>query len=134
MSSRLEGIPVYQQQPASLEAADFNRVQLALKRLGSSIHIPLAGLRSLELILDKEAWIVVDAALNHVPVLAWTDFKVDDRKDLHRPVPCVLKMYHAHAQVILDQVMARMQTALQERMDKLKENDVGEKVINLSRD
>lgn len=134
MSSRLDGIPVYQQQPATLAAADFNRVQLAFKRLGKTVHITLTGLRSLQLILENDAWVVADGALNNVPVLAWTDFQIDDRVDLHLPVRCVLKMYHAHGQVILDQVMARMETELQERLDKLKANDAGARVVKLSRD
>lgn len=133
MNSRLDNLPVYQQRPVTVSAIDFNRAKIALKRLGEPVHIPLAGLRSLELVLDHEAWIVVDGALNEFPVLAWTDFQSSDRDALHEPVPCVLKLYHAHAMVILDKVVARMESVLMERIDKLNKDVSGERVVPLQR-
>lgn len=131
MSSRLDDVPVYQQRPVKLAAADFNRVQIALKRLGEPLRIPLVGLRTLELVLEKDAWIVIDNGLNEVPVLAWTDFQVAARSSLHEGIPAVLKIYHAHAMVILNKVTAQMQSALQERIEKLAGDDSGEKVVPL---
>lgn len=133
MSSRLDDIPVYQQSPVTVTAADYNRVQIALKRLDAPVRIPLIGLRTLELLLERDAWIVIDRALNEIPVLAWTDFQVADRDSLHEPVPCVLKMYHAHAMTILDKVISCMEGVLQQRIDKLYEKDLGDKVVPMSK-
>lgn len=133
MSSRLDDVPVYQQMPTTVQAADFNRVQIALKRFGEPVHIPLTGMRSLQLILERETWIVVDGALNEVPVLAWGDFQVEGRANLHEPIPCVLKVYHAHAMVILDKVISCMEGVLQQRIDKLHEKDKGNKVVPMSK-
>lgn len=134
MSSRLDDIPVYQQRPISVAAADFNRVQIALKRLGEPVHIPLSGMRSLQLILEREAWIVIDASLNEIPVLAWTDFQAGGRANLHEPIPCVLKIYHAHAMMIIDKVIACMEGELQQRIDKLHEKDQGSKIVPISKE
>ncbi|MDT8382866.1 MAG: hypothetical protein RRB22_00465 [Gammaproteobacteria bacterium] len=104
MNWRLDDIPVYELTETTVSAADFNRVQLAFHRIEQTLHIPLTGLRSLELILEREAWIVVDHDANDLPILAWTDFQSGHRSSLHQPVPCTLKTYHMHARVILEQV------------------------------
>ena len=70
MSSRLDNIPVYEQSETAVPAADYNRVQIAFKRLGEPIEIPLTGLRRLELILDRDAWVVVDHDTNDIPIFA----------------------------------------------------------------
>lgn len=116
MVSRLDDIPVYEQTQIRLAAADYNQVQLALKRMGGALRIPLAGLRSLELVVDREAWIVIDRDLNEIPVLAWTDFQVQGRNTLHEPIACVLKSYHAHGGEIVDKVMALMRQELAQRL------------------
>lgn len=116
MSSRLDNIPVYEQSETAVRAADYNRVQIAFKRLGAPVHIPLVGLRNLELILDHEAWVVVDGDLNDLPILAWTDFQNEGRATLHEPVPCLLKTYHIHAPVILERVTEFMEQELAKRI------------------
>jgi len=118
MSSRLDDIPVYELIETTVPGADYNLVSLALKRLGRTIHIPLAGLRKLELIIDPEGWIVIDNDLNEVPVLAWTDFQTTGRSALHEPVQCKLKTYHMHAQVILKQVTEFMEKELAARISE----------------
>lgn len=132
MGHRLDNIPVYQQRPYSVSAVDFNRAAIAIKRFGEPVRIPLTGLRSLELVLDHESWVVIDTALNDVPVLAWTDFSRTGRAALHEPVPCVLKAYHAHALVILSKVTARMESVLHERIEKYNTGSSGARVVPLS--
>jgi hypothetical protein len=131
MKSRLDDIPVYEQRPTTVPAAQYNQVQIALKRLERTLHIPLPGLRTLQMELDAEAWIVFDTALNDIPVLAWTDFQAERRAALHQPVSCSLKLYHAHALVILDQVIALMDSALRQRLETLNAHTAGDKIIPL---
>lgn len=116
MSGRLDDIPVYEFIETSVTAAIYNRVQIAFKRLGEPVGIPLTGLRRLELILDREAWIVVDHDMNDIPILAWTDFQVEGRTALHAAVPCNLKTYHMHAKVILARVTEFMEQELAARI------------------
>jgi hypothetical protein len=119
MNGRLDDIPVYELIEASIAAANYNLVQIAFKRLGEPIEIPLTGLRRLELILDRDAWVVVDHDMNDIPILAWTDFQVEGRSALHEPVPCQLKTYHMHAKVILERVTEFMEQELATRIAAL---------------
>lgn len=131
MASRLDDIPVYEQRPLAVAASDYNRVQIALKRLGAPLQLSLPGLRSLELVLEHDSWIVIDASLNEIPVIAWTDFQVEHRANLHEPVPCRLKIYHAHALLIIDRVTALKQQALAARLAIAATDEGADKVIVL---
>ena len=131
MASRLDDIPVYEQRPVTVAATEYNRVHIALNRLGEPLRIPLQDLRTLELILEHEAWIVVDTGLNDIPVMAWTGFQVDHRQTLHEPIPCLLKIYHAHALVISDKVTKLMQEVLTTRLAELKPSVEADRVVTL---
>jgi hypothetical protein len=134
MSWRLDDIPVYEQKATTVAAADYNRVAIALKRLGEPLIIALPGLRSLELILDHEAWIVVDRDHNEIPVLAWTDFLTEGRSSLHEPIACVLNTYHVHAPIILEQVREFMEKTLAKRLAKAQEAHGQKKVTSLKKE
>lgn len=133
MASRLDDIPVYEQTRTWLDAADYNQVQLALKRKGGMLRFSLAGLRSLELLVDREAWIVIDRDLNEIPVLAWTDFQVQGRSTLHEPVACVLKSYHAHSGEIVEKVVALLRQELAHCLAD-RQGDAGERVRPFKKD
>ncbi|NCF10315.1 MAG: hypothetical protein GWP66_06505 [Gammaproteobacteria bacterium] len=75
--TRHEEVPVFEHRPGGLDANRFNRVCLALKRAGGALRFELPTLRHLDLILQEDAWIVVDRDLNDVPLVAWTAFEVD---------------------------------------------------------
>jgi len=121
MSGRLDDIPIYELIESSVTAPNYNLVQIAFKRLGEPVEIPLTGLRRLELILDRDAWIVVDHDMNDIPILAWTDFQVEGRSALHESVPCRLKTYHMHAKVILERVTEFMEQELAARIAALQQ-------------
>jgi hypothetical protein len=95
-------------------AENFNRVRLALSRLENPLRVALPGLRTLDFMLEDEVWAVVDRDLNDIPVLAWTDF--EHRSALHLPVRCILRYYHAHADVILDKALLRLDEILAARL------------------
>lgn len=105
MGSRLDDLPRYSSRAYDMPAACFNQVRLALLRLNGPIRFALPGLRSLEMILEYDAWICVDSALNDFPVLAWVEFETSGRQALHAPVPCKLYTYHAHANMIESRVL-----------------------------
>lgn len=115
-----------------MRAEDYNLVHIALNRLGSPIRIELPRLRTLDLILEKDAWIVVDRSLNDIPVVAWIDFKVAHREALHEPVACERRTYHTHALLIVDKVIEAMHLILGERLGAISpiEHD---KVISIKR-
>lgn len=103
--TRHQEVPVYEHRATSVEANCFNRVALELKRGGQELRLPLPSLHNLDLILQPDAWIVVDRGLNDVPLFAWTDFRVDPEHRLHRPVPCRLRLFHAQAGLLLRRVL-----------------------------
>jgi hypothetical protein len=105
MGSRLDDLPRYSSRAYDMPAARFNQVRLALLRLHEPIRFGLPGLRSLEMILEHDAWVCVDAALNDFPVLAWVEFETAGRGALHAPVACKLYTYHAHASMIESRVL-----------------------------
>lgn len=134
MSRHLDDIPVYEQTETTVTAALFNRVQIALNRLGEPLEIPLTGLRSLELVLDREAWVVIDRSLNDMPVLAWTDFQCASRSALHEPIRCWSKTYHIHAPVILQRVTEFMEHELAMRIAERQQACEIENVVPLKKD
>ena len=133
MSGRLDDIPIYELIESSVGAANYNLVQIAFKRLGEPIGIPLTGLRHLELILDHKDWVVIDHDMNDIPILAWTDFQAGGRSALHEPVPCLLKTYHMHAKVILERVSEFMEQELAARLAALQKACEIENVTPLKR-
>jgi len=115
MKSRLEDIPIYKTEKKSVGSEHFNLVKIALKRLENPLRIELPRLRTLDLILDDETWIVVDRELNDVPVMAWLDFETKNRS-LHEPVACRLNHYHAHSEIIYDKVFEAMTILIGEQL------------------
>ena len=116
MYTRLDDIPIFELRDGKISALHFNHVQVALNRLGSSLRYPIPKLKHLDLILQKDAWIIVDRVLNDIPIAAWTDFKTEHREDLHQPIPCKLRIYHANANLILDRTLDAMELLLGEEL------------------
>jgi hypothetical protein len=116
MRSRLDDLPVFETRQVHIPAEEYNLVQIALNRLGNPLRIELPRLRTLDLLLEKDAWIVVDRSLNDIPVVAWIDFIVAHRENLHEPVACERRTYHTHALIIVDKVIEAMHQILGERL------------------
>lgn len=118
MYTRHTTLPVHSAYACQLTAPHYNHVQHALNHLGESIRLPVPGLRHLNLILQKPAWIIVDRYLNDYPVAVWTDFDIRHRDNLHEPISCQLKMYHTHARLALEPALEAMRSLLSERLGK----------------
>ena len=106
MYSRHNEIPVFETRHVTVEAALFNQVTLRLKRFPKGIRLAIPGLKTLEVILQPDAWIVVDKAFNDVPVAAWVDFETAHRDNLHLPIGCHIRLFHANAAIVLDKAQA----------------------------
>jgi len=116
--TRHNEVPVYEERDGRLNANFYNHVQVALKRLGKGLRLSIPGLRSLQLILQHDAWILVDSALNDLPVAAWSDFRRTDSSALHLPVLCRIRLYHAYAGMLLQRVLEQMDGELSEALQK----------------
>jgi len=117
MYSRLDDMPVYELKHSSISAYFYNHVQIALNKLGEEIRLNLPKLQHLNLILQKDAWIITDTQLNDMPIAAWTHFEVQHRNNLHKDIPCQLKLYHMHASLILDRTLEAMELLLGEELE-----------------
>lgn len=118
MYTRHNDVPVYERYEGEIEAPIYNQVRLAQTRLQPALRLNLRGLKHLDLILQPDAWVVVDRVLNDVPVLAWTDFKTKSRSALHLPVKCQIRLYHAHARAIQRPVLEGLQALLRIRLEQ----------------
>ncbi len=112
MATRLRDIPPLRSLPLSLEAVRFNRVRLALRRLGNPLCLELP--RGIDLILEDRSWFCLQAA-GELPLVEWTAFACAGRA-LHEPVPCIMHIYHVHAGMIGGSLLAAMDTRLNERL------------------
>lgn len=122
MYTRHDEVPVYQQRDDVIPAAYFNTVQTAFRRLGTEIRLQIPGLQSLDLILQVDAWIVVDRSLNDVPIAAWSGFVRKQTDALHLPLHCCLRLYHASAGIIIERVLEAMELLLGMRLRALEES------------
>lgn len=118
MRSRLEDLPTFETRQATVKAHHYNLVQIALNRLGSPHRLSLPKLRTLDLHLEKEAWIVVDKSLNDIPVIAWTDFSATNRLSLHEEIPCIMRIYHSHAAILIEKIMEAMALLIGEQLEQ----------------
>jgi len=118
MYRRLDSVPVFEYRDGELPAHYYNDVQVALKRLGEDLRFAIPRLKHLDLILQKDAWIIVDRVLNDVPVVAWTDFQAAHRNSLHEPIPCRIRLYHMHGALIMARTLEAMELILGEMLDQ----------------
>ena len=98
-------VPRLSENAYAMDARYYNLVQLALRRLGEPIRSALPGLKVMDIILQKDAWIVVDRVHNDLPVIAWCDFESSKRTALDAPVTCQQRWFHAHASMITKQAL-----------------------------
>lgn len=117
--TRHDEVPLLHNREGKVEAVYYNEVQTALKKLGRQIRFPIPKLKHLDLILQKDAWIVVDRALNDFPILAWTGFQTENRNSLHEPVKCEVRIFHFAASMILRRTLEAMDLMLGEQLSAI---------------
>ena len=122
MYSRLDEVPVYESYPTEMDATHYNHVQYALNHISDSIRLQIPRLKHLDLILEKQAWIIVDRVLNDIPVAAWTNFETGQRDNLHQPIRCEQRLYHIHARMILNHTLEAMELMLGESLQNFQPN------------
>ncbi len=103
-----------------IAAEDYNRVRLALSRLGNPLYLDLgATLPCLEVQLCDDYWLCFDSCRDEQPVLAWTAFERAGRSGLHEPVACDLHFYHLHAGLVMGDIFDSIVIELRRQLDQL---------------
>jgi len=116
MTTRIEDVPVFASRADLLDAPVYNLWRRARQRYGSPLRMALPGLKEMALILEDDAWVVIDQRQYDMPVLAWVDFKTHGRDALHEPVACTLNYYHFMASQLRGKVLDLMQQDLERRL------------------
>lgn len=112
--TRHDEVPVLHTREGKMEAIYFNHVQTALKRLGPQIRLRIPKLKHLELIIQRDVWVVVDLALSEFPILCWTNFQTHHRDNLHEAVQCEVRYFHYGASMIYNKTIEGMELMLGE--------------------
>ena len=116
--TRHDEIPQLSARAGKVDALYYNHVQTALKQLGNQIRLTIPKLKHLDLIIQKDAWIIVDIVLNDVPVVAWTNFETKGRDSLHEPIQCEIRFFHYAASMILNRTLEAMELMLGEVLEQ----------------
>jgi hypothetical protein len=116
MRSRVSDVPALKTIPSYIEATYYNRVRLALMRLGNPLRIELMNMRGLDIIITDHEWVCVDRTIGDMPTLAWTGFESAARAGLHRPVACQLRFFHNHADLICGTVLDLVHRHIEKRL------------------
>ena len=117
----------------TIDAQYFNVAQTALKRSKEPIRFKIPTLNHLDLLVQQDAWIIVDRVLYDMPFVAWTDFEIDERDNLHKPIPCQVRLYHFAARMVLNTTLKAMQDILG-HLIKEQVKDGNKKVVSLKKD
>jgi hypothetical protein len=102
--------------PKQIPAACYNRVRLALIRLGKPLRIALTRHRGLEILLDDEAWWCVDSFADDQLIMVWRAFATGGRDNLTEPVACELCLYHHCAGLVMGSALSDMEEAIEARL------------------
>ena len=114
--------------PGNVDAHYFNQVQTAHKRVRQQFRFKIPTLNHLDLIVQEDAWIVVDRVLNDIPIIAWTDFQTEGRDSLHEPIACEIRFYHFAARMIMKTTLDAMEDILGQLVTK-RDSKKPEKVL-----
>ena len=124
MSQSIDPLAPLRVMSKTIEAGCYNHVRLALSRLGNPLRIALPDHRGLEIIIENQLWLCVDANCDDQPVMAWTGFDTSKHNQaLHEPVPCKLRLYHMHAGLIMGSALDALDQALAEKLAAVAKND-----------
>ncbi len=130
MSTRIENVPRLKTVPASINAQLYNITRLATIRFGTPLRLRLPGLRTIDVILNRNTWVCVDRAMYDLPALAWTHINHEARLALHTPVESELHYYHIHANISAHKVLDSLHAGLEEMLANAAPNKPGQ-VIKL---
>lgn len=113
----LDGVEPLHRQSRIIPAKDYNRVRLALGRLGNPLQVPLESMRCLEMVLEDRTWRCIDTCMFDRPILAWTAFETETRSGIHEPITCELRFYHVHGGLVMGEILETLGRVLQGRLD-----------------
>jgi len=128
--TRHNEVLVLDSKPDEVDAHYFNVSQIALNRTAKYIRHRIPTLNHLDLIIQDDAWIVVDRVLHDMPVACWTNFQTEGRDNLHEPISCEVRIFHFAARAILKTSLNAMEDFLRESYSGNDDNTVKIEFLN----
>jgi len=104
-------IPAIRSMPYTLEAVLYNRVRLALLRIGNPLEVELEKL-GIDMVLENSCWVGYHWQQISLPLIAWDGFDAG-RSALDAPVGCTMHLYHHHAWLQLSRILVALDKELQ---------------------
>ncbi len=115
MMGRLIGLPTYSSITTYVDATYFNTIRRALLKTNNTLRIPILELEQVDIIIDHDSWVCINRH-NNMPLVAWVDFHIGRRADLHSPIECTKNYYHFGAARIARNALALAVSHLNETM------------------
>jgi hypothetical protein len=106
----LRDIPPMRSIPYTLEATLYNRVRLALMRIGNPLELELERL-GIDMVLEKTCWVGYHCQQISLPLIAWDGFD-HNRSALDAPVGCTMHLYHRHSWLQMPKIISAMDEEL----------------------
>ncbi len=100
--------------PYTLEAELYNRVRLALLRIGNPLELELEKL-AIDLVLEKTCWVGYYSHQTSLPLIAWDGFETG-RDALDTPVKCIMHLYHLHSWLQSPRILQALDRELQSQL------------------
>lgn len=112
--NRLRDLPPLRSIPYMMEAALYNRVRLALLRIGNPLELELKK-TGVDMVLEKTCWVGYLCVQVSLPLIAWQDFDLD-RSTLDAPVQCTMLLFHHHSWLHMPKILSALDEELQLRL------------------
>lgn len=112
MAHWLDEFPALRIMHKRLDAGVYNQIRIGLLREQLPWRVQLAPIRCLVCILDERAWVCVDDCHHDQPIMAWTNFKIAQRKSLDAPIECELHLFHMHAGLVMGSALDALAQAV----------------------
>ena len=124
--TRHNELTLFKHYASNIDVNYYNHVQVALNHLGEQIRFRIPRLKHLDLILQRDAWVAVDRVLNDSPIIGWKLFETEHRENLHKPVNCEVRIWHASVDLIHNRTLEAMELLLGEELMEMLPDDVSD--------
>ena len=113
MTTRIHDMQAYDVHAAKVDAVLFNLWRRVHLHLNFPTRLALPALKSMELILEEDCWVLVDSQHYDLPMIAWLNFQDEGRSSLHTPVRCTENYYHYMAAQFRERVLCEISKAFE---------------------
>ena len=113
MTTRIHDMQAYGVHATNMDAVTFNLWRRVRLHLNLPARMALPALKSMELVLEDDCWVLVDAQHYELPMIAWLNFQDEGRSSLHTPVECTENYYHHMATQFRERVLGEIRKAFE---------------------